>query len=55
MQGQMERKIRNLLDNIEVADNVPPQPARSTASLDEDKKYDNLKNVEHFVINCQIF
>ncbi|OWF44101.1 hypothetical protein KP79_PYT21087 [Mizuhopecten yessoensis] len=34
--GNMERKIRNLLDDIQTGDNVQPQPSRSGASLDQD-------------------
>ncbi|XP_060066798.1 ATP-dependent DNA/RNA helicase DHX36-like [Ylistrum balloti] len=36
LEGNMERKIRNLLDDINTADNIQPQPSRSGASLDED-------------------
>ncbi|XP_021366519.1 ATP-dependent RNA helicase DHX36-like isoform X2 [Mizuhopecten yessoensis] len=36
LQGNMERKIRNLLDDIQTGDNVQPQPSRSGASLDQD-------------------
>ncbi|XP_033763100.1 ATP-dependent DNA/RNA helicase DHX36-like [Pecten maximus] len=36
LQGNMKRKIRNLLDDINTADNIQPQPFRSGASLDKD-------------------